>query len=293
MLAWSWWELWGLVLGLASWQGWDLVSRRSVTRPGVLDHGCLWEPGCPTCVDVEHLRASWRTCPLISWTSSTTCPPPSWTRWKRCPPLSSSSPCPWSSAFCWLNPGHLWTAGLVAHGPNELPARKKVRILEFSLLCSPHLIHSQTIWAPGGDEVLVSGFVNIQLCSPARVHQLHILAQLVLDVAHCRGQLSTKDDRSGKGRVNAGRENAQNSTQWEFSLTCGGATGLADCSWWGRAPLLSWNNQATPEVVRFKECKIFIFLQGMNDHWLYWRREKIFTLLRKYFCKKTHFEKAP
>ena len=112
-------------LGLASWPGWDLVSRHSVTRPGVLDHGCLWEPGCPTCVDVEHLRASWRPCPLPSWTSCTTCPPPSWTRWKRCPPLSSSSPCPWSSAFYWPNPGHLWTAGLVAHGPNELPARKR------------------------------------------------------------------------------------------------------------------------------------------------------------------------
>ena len=217
MLAWSWWALWDLVLELASWQGWDLVSRHSVTRPGVLDHGCLWEPGCPTCVDVEHLRASWRICPPLSWTSSTTCPPPSWTRWKRCPPLSSSSPCPWSSAFCWLNPGHLWTAGLVAHGPNELPAEKKVLILEFSLLCSPHLIHSQTIWAPYGEEVLVSGFVNIQLCSPARVHQLHILAKLVLDVAYCRGQLSTKDDRSGKGRVNAGRKNTQNSTEWGFS----------------------------------------------------------------------------
>ena len=38
---------------------------------------------------------------------------------------------------------------------------------------------------------------------------------------------------------------------WMRVLTCGGATGLADCSWWGRAPLLSWNNQATPEVVRF------------------------------------------
>ena len=102
---------------------------------------------------------------------------------------------------------------MVAHGPNELPARKKVRILEFILLCSPHLIHSQTIWAPDGEEVLVSGFVNIQLCSPARVHQLHILAKLVLDVAYCRGQLSTKDDRSGKGRVNAGRKNTQNTTQ--------------------------------------------------------------------------------
>ena len=291
MLAWSWWALWDLVLELASWQGWDLVSRHSVTRPGVLDHGCLWEPGCPTCVDVEHLRASWRTCPLISWTSSTTCPPPSWTRWKRCPPLSSSSPCPWSSAFCWLNPGHLWTVGLVAHGPNELPARKKVRILEFSLLCSPHLIHSQTIWAPDGEEVLVSGFVNIQLCSPARVHQLHILAKFVLDVAYCRGQLSTKDDRSGKGRVNAGRKNAQNSTEWGFSLTCGGATGLADCSWWGRAPLLSWNNQATPEVVRFKECKIFIF-------WNEWpliiltERENSYFAEEVFLQENTHWESS-
>ena len=173
---------------------------------------------------------------------------------------------------------------------------KKVRIIEFSLQCIPHLIHSQTIWAPDGEDVLVSGFVNVQLFSPARVHQLHILAKLVLDVAYCRGQLSTKDDRSGKGRVNAGRKNTQNSTQWGLTgqdLTCGGATGLADCSWWGRAPLLSWNNQATPEVVRFKECKIFIFLKGVNDHSSLKERENFYFAEEVFFCKKTHIEKAP
>ena len=133
--------------------------------------------------------------------------------------------------------------------------------------------HLGTWWGRG---------LSVQVCelfSPARVHQLHILAKLVLDVAYCRGQLSTKDDRSGKGRVNAGRKNTQNSTQWGLTgqdLTCGGATGLADCSWWGQEQLLSWNNQATPEFLRFKECMIFVFLQGVNDHWSLTEREYVY-----------------
>ena len=139
--------------------------------------------------------------------------------------------------------------------------------------------------------------VSVRVCelfSPARVHQLHILAKLVLDVAYCRGQLSTKDDRSGKGRVNAGRKNTQNSTQWGLTgqdLTCGGATGLADCSWWGRAPLLSWNNQATPEVVRFKECMIYIFARS---EWpLIIDGERICLFCWGSIFARKHNEKAP
>ena len=77
----------------------------------------------------------------------------------------------------------------------------------------------------------------------------------------------------------------------EFSLTCGGATGLADCSWWGLAPLLSWNNQATPEVVRFKECMIYIFARS---EWpLIIDGERICLFCWGSIFARKHNEKAP